>query len=252
MKRSLALISASAIALAMAACSKAPGETAAAPQAPAQATADATAHDHEAMAGPAAADAPQMAQAAAAPGPQAQQAAAAAAPASAATVADFTLNDTSGRAHHLYALADKAAIVLIMQGNGCPLSRKMTPDVQTIVSAFGPRNVEFLMVNSNMQDAAPAIATEASEFRFPVPVLKDEGQHVGRAINARRTTEVFLIQPRTWKVLYHGPMDDRLDFTSERQVAQHTYLKDALDQMLAGHPVTVQALEAKGCLINYS
>lgn len=226
-------------ALVLAGCAKAP-EAARAEPAAAVAAAPAMAdmpagHDHDAMM-------------AAAP----QAASATAQPAKLMTVADFTLKDANGKPHQLYKLADKAAIVIAMQGVGCPIVLKMTPDIKAVAAKYTAKNVEFLMVNSNPQDTPEMIAAEAKDFDQPIPILKDADQKVGKALGAKRTAEMYVIQPKTWQVLYHGPIDDRLSYGQEKAVATKHYLSDALDQVLAGKPVTVEQTQANGCLINFS
>jgi peroxiredoxin len=168
------------------------------------------------------------------------------------TVADFTLKDANGKTHQLYKLADKAAIVIAMQGVGCPIVLKMTPDIKAVAAKYTAKNVEFLMVNSNPQDTPEMIAAEAKDFEQPIPILKDTDQKVGKALGAKRTAEMYIIQPKTWQVLYHGPIDDRLSYGQEKAVATKHYLSDALDEVLASKPVTVEQTQANGCLINFS
>ena len=227
--------------LSLSACSRAPEAAKAGPAQPAAAPAPAMA---EMPAGHAAilAAAPQ----------QAAPAAQAATAVKLMTVADFTLKDANGKTHQLYKLTDKAAIVIAMQGVGCPIVLKMTPDIKAVAAKYGPRNVEFLMVNSNLQDTPEMIAAEAKDFEQPIPILKDADQKVGKGLGAKRTAEMYVIQPKTWQVLYHGPIDDRLSYGQEKAVATKHYLSDALDQVLAGKPVTVEETQANGCLINFS
>jgi hypothetical protein len=65
-----------------------------------------------------------------------------------------------------------------------------------------------------------------------------------------RTSEVFVIEPKSWKVAYRGPMDDRLSYERQRP-AQHHYLTDALDAVVAGQPVKTPKADGVGCLVNF-
>ena len=51
-----------------------------------------------------------------------------------------------------------------------------------------------------------------------------------------RTSEIFVIDPRGWKLVYRGPLDDRLSYEKQRPATKH-YLTDALDDVLAGRAV---------------
>jgi peroxiredoxin len=176
-------------------------------------------------------------------------------PAAAQTVSqrlpDFELRDQNGVAHRLYSMKDAKAVVLVMQGNGCPIVQKMTPTVKDVSAAYQAKGVKFLMVNSNIQDTPEAIAAETTRFDLKLPVLKDQDQSLGKRLGAVRTAESFIIDPKTWKVVYHGPIDDRLTYGRERAKPENHYLRDALDAVLAGKTPAVVKAEADGCLINY-
>ncbi len=166
-------------------------------------------------------------------------------------VADFKLADQYGKQHRLYDLAGKKAVVLIMQGNGCPIVQKLTPAINEISTQYGPKNIEFLMLNSNLADTPKAILDETNNFGLKVPVLKDEGQKLGISLGVERTAEAIVIDPKTWTVTYHGAIDDRLDYGREKPKPDHRYLATVLDAMLTGAPVPHYVAPASGCLINF-
>lgn len=181
------------------------------------------------------------------------KAAPAAAPAKPAPmkVANFNLKDQNGKAHDLYALKDKKAVVLVMQGVGCPIVQKLTPSINDIAAQYGAKNVEFLMVNSNLADTPAAIKAEATSFSLKVPVLKDTDQKVGMALKVERTAEAIVIDPKTWTVVYHGAIDDRLDYGRERPKPTERYVATVLDAMLTGAKVPEYHAPASGCIINF-
>jgi peroxiredoxin len=165
-------------------------------------------------------------------------------------VADFTLKDQTGAAHQLYALSGKRAVVIMTQSNGCPIVRLAVPALREIRERYRSQDVEFLLLNPTLQDTGDAVQHEAEEFGFGMTVLLDRTQQVGEAWGVNRTAEVFVIDPKTWRLLYHGPIDDRLNYESQRPV-HHPYLTDALDAVLANKPVAVASVVSPGCLINF-
>jgi peroxiredoxin len=176
--------------------------------------------------------------------------AAAAVPAPGAHIADFTLKDQTGAAHQLYALSGKKAVVIMTQSNGCPIVRLAVPALREIRARYGSQGVEFLLLNPTLQDSADAVQREAEEFGFGFRILLDRSQTVGEAWGVDRTAEVFVIDPKTWTLRYHGPIDDRLNYESQRPV-HHPYLTDALDALLANKPIAVASVVSPGCLINF-
>jgi peroxiredoxin len=165
-------------------------------------------------------------------------------------IADFTLKDQAGTSHQLYALSAKKAVVIMTQSNGCPIVRLAVPALREIRERYRSQDIEFLLLNPTLQDSADAVQHEAQEFGFGMSVLLDRTQKVGEAWGVDRTAEVFVIDPKSWTLLYHGPIDDRLNYESQRPV-QHPYLSDALDALLASKPVAVSSVVSPGCLINF-
>ena len=107
------------------------------------------------------------------------------------------------------------------------------------------------MLNSNLQDVRASVAKEASEYGYDIPILIDDTQIIGESMDLVRTGEVFVLNPRTWKVTYAGAVDDRLTYENQKQSAKNHYLTDALDNMLAGKAVKVASTDPVGCLINF-
>jgi peroxiredoxin/mono/diheme cytochrome c family protein len=181
--------------------------------------------------------------------------ASAAAPALAVTPGDvvenFRLRDADGKWHELYAAADRKAVVVMVQGNGCPIARQALPALAQLREQYRARGVEFLLLNSNLQDDAKSVREEAAEFKINFPILLDDAQLVGEALGVERTAEIFVIDPKGWKLAYHGPLDDRLGYERQRPTAQNEYLRAALDAVLAGQPVAITQVETPGCLVNF-
>ncbi|HSV03702.1 MAG TPA: redoxin domain-containing protein [Phenylobacterium sp.] len=167
------------------------------------------------------------------------------------TVGNFMLVDENLNAHELYRMADKPAIVLITQMDGCPISRSQAPAYKELEQAFAGKGVQFLMLNSATQDNREAIQQEAKDAGFDMPILLDQNQLVGEALGVKRTAEVIVINPKTWQVVYHGPVDDRSDYGGGQKPVEHRYAADAIDAVLAGKPVQQASLPAKGCLIDF-
>lgn len=184
--------------------------------------------------------------------PQAKQAQQAKAESSTpATLANFTLSDQNGAPHELYKMTGATAIVMVMQGVGCPIVQQLTPDLKDLQAAYEAKGVKFLMLNANNQDTREMIASEAANFEIKMPILKDEGQKVSEPLGVTRTAEAFVIQPKTWKILYHGPISDRLTYGRAKAKADNAYVADAIDAILAGKAVPASHAMTDGCLIDY-
>jgi hypothetical protein len=166
-------------------------------------------------------------------------------------VDNFMLVDAQHmEAHDLYRMADDKAIVLISTGVGCPIARAMTPAIKALRDKFAAQGVEVMLIDSNLQDSRDAIVAEAKDYGIDVPILMDTNQLVGEALGVTRTAEVFVVNPKTWQVVYHGPINDAADYGVQK-AATHEFATDAIGAFLAGKPVMAATQPSKGCLVDF-
>ena len=166
------------------------------------------------------------------------------------SIPDFELTDHLGNNHSLEQYQDKDLLVFYVQGVGCPIVRIALPNLREVRDEFASQNIEFLAFNANIQDDLRRIAKEAEEFLIDFPILKDEDQQLAKALGVERTAEVFVVDPKTRKVHFRGPINDQLGYETQRNNANKHYLKDALNTVLAGGEVDMNDIpDSKGCLI---
>ena len=164
---------------------------------------------------------------------------------------DFTLLDHKGEIHSLYREADAKAIVIIGQGNSCPIVQKYAQTIRELQAEFGPRGVAIFLINANPQDERQSIAKEAEEYGYNVPILEDPSQIVTKELGITRTSEAVVIDPRGWTVRFRGAIDDRLGYGIDKQEPKRRFLADALKDILAGREVQGKPEPAKGCLFSF-
>ncbi len=156
-------------------------------------------------------------------------------------VDNFRLTTADLQSYELYRMADDKAVVIVTQANGDPALRSNAPNLKALTSAFAGKGVEFLMLNSSLADARADILTETAQFNYGMPVLMDPTQIVGEQLNVTRSGEVIVLDPKTWKVAYRGPLGtDKQPWASQ-----------AIDAVIAGRPVTVAQRAVQGQLINF-
>lgn len=168
-----------------------------------------------------------------------------------AGIDNFVLADSERVSHELYRMRDAKVVVLVTQANGCPIVRNLAPPLRELTAKYEGRGVRFLMLNSAIQDSVEAIAKEKAEFAFDAPILKDADQRVGEQLGVTRTAEFIVVDPKTWEIAYRGPLDDRLDYGSQKARADHTWAADAIDATLAGRPAVAATKQTAGCLIDF-
>ncbi|MDO8271091.1 MAG: redoxin domain-containing protein [Gammaproteobacteria bacterium] len=117
---------------------------------------------------------------------------------------DFGLIDQEGRFHQLSRYSDKQAIVLFVQKNGDATSRQLLPMIADLQRRFSDKSVLVLAINLDPEVSRNEIIRELSLLGVKLPVLIDTAQVVGRTLGIERTGEAFLINPKTFDVVFRG------------------------------------------------
>jgi peroxiredoxin len=164
-------------------------------------------------------------------------------------IKNFKLTDQNGKSWELYKMTDAKAIVLTMHTKGCPIGQQLMPDFKDLQAKYEAKGVRFLMLNSNTYDTPKMIKEETTSFGSTIPVLKDTDQSVGEPLGVERATETLVIEPGTWKVLFQGPINDRVTYGRARAKADKQYVGGVVDAMLAGKAVTPSFVAPEGCIL---
>lgn len=167
-----------------------------------------------------------------------------------AAAPDFDLPATDGRRYRL-ADIDTPVFVYVQGCNHCPYVLGYLERIKTLAQTYEGR-AGFVMVNSNDAETYPddsfeAMAHFAKEHALPFPYLFDKTQEIAKAYRTFRTPEV-LVFDKECKLAYHGRIDDN---AKEPEQATIHELRDALDALLAGHPVSRPETYAVGCTVKW-
>jgi len=86
-------------------------------------------------------------------------------------IGDFALLDETGKYHKLSWYGDQKAVVIFIQGNGCPIVRNSAPELRAIRDAYADRGVQVFMLNPQMQDNRGSIAAESADLGFDLSLI---------------------------------------------------------------------------------
>jgi peroxiredoxin len=160
------------------------------------------------------------------------------------------LPDVEGRTVTLDP-AVHAASVVVFTANGCPYARAWHDRIQQVARDYAGRDVAVLQVVSNddadhAEDSVDAMRRRVAAGDFAGPLLHDADQAVAQAYGATATPEVFVIDT-DGVVRYHGAPD--ADYDDPAQNA--AWVRDALDDVLAGREVARPSTSPAGCSIKW-
>ena len=164
----------------------------------------------------------------------------------------FDLPNIDGKRYSLNSLADKKALIIIFSCNHCPYVQAYEGRIKQIQNEYKDKGVTVVAINSNEDENYPDDSFEnmkkrAAEQKFNFLYLRDEDQSVARAYDATHTPEIFLFDKER-KLAFHGKIDDNWQ---EPNKVQNHYLKNALDEWLAGKEISVPETFTIGCTIKW-
>src|SRR5579871_974078 len=161
-------------------------------------------------------------------------------------VDNFRLVDQWSKAHDLYYYKNAPAIVIVSHASS-PFMKEAIPAIEALKAKYADKGVRFFMLDATPKNDEAALNEESNKLNVDLPILVDDTQLISESLGVSKTAEVFVIDPKTWKVAYHGPIDDRFAAKSPKPKAavKAAYTAEAIDALLAGAQVkaSVVALE---------
>jgi len=164
-------------------------------------------------------------------------------------IGDFTLSDYRGQAHRLSDWSDRKLIVVVFLGVDCPLAKLYGPRLAELARTYEGRGVAFVGIHANQHESLTALGRYAREHRIAFPLLRDVGNVLADRFQAQRTPEAFILDAQR-VARYRGRIDDQNDVGLQRPGARRRDLVEALEELLAGKPVSRPVTAAVGCLIS--
>lgn len=164
---------------------------------------------------------------------------------------DFNLPAVDGNAYSLDSFSDKKGVVVIFSCNHCPYVKAYENRIMQIQEDY-KNDIAVVAINSNDAENYPDDSFEnmkvrAAEMNFNFVYLRDEDQSIAKAYHATHTPEIFLFDGER-KLVYQGKIDDNW---KEPENVKVPYLRNAINEMVAGKNVSEPETFSIGCTIKW-
>jgi peroxiredoxin len=178
-------------------------------------------------------------------------------PAVGSAALDFSLNDAKGKTHSLSQYKGKY-IVLEWFNPECPFVKKHYGGghMQNLQKEFTDKGVAWLTIDSNAPGTEGSLSPEQAEKvtsawkMHETALLLDPDGKVGRAYGAKNTPNMVVINPEG-KIIYQGAIDSKATPNPADIPSSTNYVKVALEESLAGKPVSNPKTKPYGCSVKY-
>jgi peroxiredoxin len=172
---------------------------------------------------------------------------------------DFSLPGIDGKTHTLADYKDAKILVIAFLSNHCPDSQAAEGRVKQFVTDMKGKGVTLVAINPNnpeglredelgyskYNDSFEEMKKHAAEEGFNFPFLYDgETQRTAKAYGCLATPHVFIFDADR-KLCYKGYFDDSR--YADAETVKKPEVRNAVEAMLAGKPVTVTETKPHGC-----
>jgi len=170
---------------------------------------------------------------------------------------DFSALDTNGKTHSLSQYKGKY-VVLEWFNPECPFVKKHygSDNMQKLQHEYTGKGVVWLTIDSNAPGTEGNITPDqaqkimASWKTKQTALLLDPESKVARSYGAKNTPNMVVINPEG-KIVYEGAIDSKATPNPADIPNSTNYVKAALDESLAGKPVSNPTTKPYGCSVKY-
>jgi peroxiredoxin len=170
---------------------------------------------------------------------------------------DFSLTDAKGQTHSLAQYKGKY-VVLEWFNPECPFVKKHYGggNMQKLQAEYTGKGVVWLSIDSSAPGMEGSLTPDQaqktmSEWKTKqTALLLDPEGKAGRAYGAKNTPDMIVINPEG-KIVYEGAIDSKATPNPADISSSTNYVKVALDESMAGKPVSNATTKPYGCSVKY-
>jgi peroxiredoxin len=170
---------------------------------------------------------------------------------------DFSAVDSNGKTVKLSDYRGKI-VVLEWTNDGCPYVKKhyKSGNMQSLQKDAAAKGIVWLSIISSAPgeqgyvDGTGANQLTISRGAAPAEVLLDPEGKAGHLYDARTTPHMFIVNAEG-TLVYMGGIDDKATANLDDIKTAKNYVRAALDEVIAGRPVTEAVTRPYGCSVKY-
>ncbi len=175
----------------------------------------------------------------------------------------FSLPGTDGKTYSLASFEKSDILVIVFTCNHCPTAQAYEDRIIQLTKDYSSKNVAVIAIMPNdpssinldelgytdMGDSFEEMKLRAKEKKFNFPYLYDgENEKVSLAYGPIATPHVFIFDKQ--RILRYSGRIDNIEKPTKTPTEKDT--RNAIDELLAGKPVSVPTTKVFGCSIKWA
>src|SRR6185312_10856604 len=172
-------------------------------------------------------------------------------------IPDFTLPGADGKMHSLKEWNSAKFLMIVFECNHCPESQNYESRIKALYDDYKGKGVQLVAINPNdpgsvrlnelgytdLEDSLPEMKIRMADRHITWPYLYDgETQATATKFGVIATPHVYIFDQER-KLRFEGEIDSN----QRPDLAKRKETRDALEELLAGKPVTVTDTRVHGC-----
>ena len=159
------------------------------------------------------------------------------------------LDGVDGQRHSLEDFREAKLVVVVFACNSCPVVKQYERRLIRFVDDYRDKGVELVAISVSKKpvDQLEKMKFRASDSGWNFEYLIDPTQQIAKSYGATVTPHVFVLD-RERRIAYMGKIDDHLG--DESKVTE-SFLRSAIDALLAGKAPEVAETRQIGCEIEF-
>ena len=178
-------------------------------------------------------------------------------PAVGSAAPDFSVSDSKGKTQSVSQYKGRH-VVLEWFNPECPFVKKHygSGNMQKLQEEFTGKGVVWLSIDSSAPGKEGNLTPEQAEKKsaewktHSTALLLDQDGKAGQAYGAKNTPHMFVINPEG-KIVYEVAIDSKASANPADIAGATNYVKAALEESLAGKPVSTANTKPYGCSVKY-
>lgn len=159
---------------------------------------------------------------------------------------------SSAKANVLESSSDSITVYIFLH-ESCRISQYYTPTLRELHEKYASDQLQFVGLFPNFSSKPAKMEAFKQKYQLPFALKTDYYHTLKEKLGASVTPEVVVFNESIDQLLYRGRIDDSYARVGRRkQVTSTSELKDVLQAIAEGRPITVKNTTAIGCFIGKS